>query len=173
MTTTENINAFFTRVSETQTAIESIGDPFFKRALLLSLLDALARCASPNIKSNRERFVNLIDTYSQWSDTNRYSLQQLHFCLINIHDTSRYPTLPSLIQEVQTRLRQWTTENKLLLPKDVDPTRQELQSFIVGDIDKVIEKVRYPSLVWVIRNYAVHELSHPGGGMDFKIGNPS
>ena len=172
MSVSEDISAFFARVSDTQTAIETIDDPFFKRALLLSLLDALASCAYPSVKINRNRFVSIIDTYSQWSDKDRYSLRQLYFCLNDIRDPSKYPTLPSLKQEVQARLGRWPAESQLLFPKDVDPTRQELQSFIVGDIDRVIEKVRYPSLVWVIRNYAVHELSHPGGGMDFDIGRP-
>lgn len=172
MSITEDITAFFARVSDTQTTIEAITDPFFKRALLLSLLDTLARCAYPNTRKNRDRFVGLIDAYSQWSDRDRYSLRQLHFCLKDIQDPSKYPTLPNLLLEVQARLQRWPAELQLLFPKDVDPTRQELQSFIVGDIGRVIEKVRYPSLVWVIRNYAVHELSHPGGGMDFDIGRP-
>jgi hypothetical protein len=168
----EEINAFFVRVSDTQTEIKAITDPTFKRILLLSLLDALARCAYPNMKINRDRFVCLIDSFTQWSDKDRYSLQQLKFCLDDLPNSSKYPSFDDLMEEVNIRLQKWPEVNQFLFPKDVDPNPQELERFFSGGIEQKLEKVRYPSLVWVIRNYAVHELSHPGAGVDFHLHRP-
>lgn len=207
MDTSENILNFFSRVTETQTAIECIQDSIFKRILLFSLLDTLSNCAFPTIRSNRSRFINLIDDFSGWPDKDRYSLQQLKYCLEDIQTLSKYSFLPNLISEVNSRLQQWPKELRILFPNEVDPNLQELLPSIVGDIDidvdlnlqvtlpsivgdiendvdprcqglqpsivediiRKIDKVRYPSLVWVVRNFGVHELSHPGGGVDFEI----
>ena len=172
MDATDEINVFFARMMQAQAAIETIADDSFQRSLLLSLLDILARCAFPNAKTNRDRFVMTIDSYSTWQTKERYGLLQLRHRIANIRDPLNYSTLPDLERDIQARIIRWPAHSTLVFPDDVDPTRQELQPYFSDDLEKLLESVRYPGLLWTIRNYAVHELRHPGGGMDFELGRP-
>ena len=138
----------------------------------MSLLDLLAKCAFPNEKS-KPRFVKLIDSFSDWEDKDRYSLRQLQFCLQNINDESKYPKLSALRNVVQSRMNSWPQSRELPKPRDVDPSRIDLEEVLDAKLSEFIEQVRYPSLLWTTRNFAVHELRHPGEGMDFGNGEPT
>jgi hypothetical protein len=56
---------------------------------------------------------------------------------------------------------------------EVDPTSHELKSRLNSQLTRYIEPVRYPGLLWSLRNSAIHELREPGAGFDFELMEPA
>lgn len=66
--------------------------------------------------------------------------------------------------EVESRIREWPY-GRILRPSEADPLVEELNWFDQGKCSKLIERARYASLLWNMRNFAVHEfISVPGKG---------
>lgn len=167
------IASFFTQVAQAQNEAEALQRPFFARVILISLLDALSRCAHPSLRGNRQRFVALIDDYAQWATSSAYSLRQLSLRLGEITNPSEYPGLRALAPEVQSRMQSWPSAGTIVFSKDVDPTASDLAPLLTHQLGKFIEPIRYPNLLWRLRNFVIHELRNPGAGVDFELGEPS
>lgn len=127
----------------------------FRATLLVSLLDTIAKCACPT-QSNRERFVNLIDTYSGWSEKDRVSLPQLQYLL----SREKQPCL-QLQKEVSNKISSWP-KGAILNSDKADPPSSVLDQCNHVRCKELIEKARYAQLLWILRNYAVHEFRTPG-----------
>jgi len=159
----ENIQPFFGWVSEQRKNIDKLPD-HFRRILLLSLLDTLSKCAFHREKGNRKRFVDLIDQYSNWKYKDYVSLPQLRFLLLEVGGCEE------LKRKVETRISKWP-HGRILRPDETDPHLNELDRFRCGIWHEQIEKARYPSLLWRMRNFAVHEFRSPGRGWAFSDDN--
>ena len=161
------ITHFFKTVGDTHREIQNLPNKFFARAMLFSLIDALSRVAHPGLTKNRQRFVAAIDEYAQWVDVRRFSLRQMGLRLADVHNPSALPGFQALSQEVSSRLAKWPAQGTIVYPEDIDPTRDELRLFLNAELAKLLEPVRYPSLLWATRNSVVHELRNLGEGFDF------
>lgn len=159
----ENINNFFDWIGKTRYNIDQLQKEHYRRTLLLSLLDTLSKCAYPNEKKNRERFVRLIDEYSKWEYKDYISLPQLR------HLLGQEKSCLLLIDDINRRIAKWS-HGRILRPEEADSQLSELKQFIkCGLCEELVEKARYAPLLWRMRNLAVHEFRKPGKG--FSISN--
>ncbi|MCP4259556.1 MAG: hypothetical protein GY774_18905 [Planctomycetes bacterium] len=156
MSTQENIKSFFGWVVDQRKTIDKLPE-HFRRILLLVLLDTLSKCAFPKERKNRKRFVDLIDHYSDWKYKDYVSLTQLRHLLLETEGCE------DLKSEVETRISKWP-HGRILLPNEANPHLNELDMFRCGIWHEQIERARYPSLLWRMRNLAVHEFRNPGKG---------
>lgn len=163
MTVQENIKDFFQWVADQQKEINKLPE-HFRRILLSSLLDTLSKCAFPKEKPNWKRFVHLIDYYSEWEHKDYVSLPQLRYLLLKVQSCQ------NLKREVEERINKWPY-GKVLRPDEADPHLNELHRFRCGIWQEQIERARYPSLLWQMRNFAVHEFRSPGRGWAFSDDN--
>jgi len=168
MAVQQDIESFFKWVADQRGEIDKLPN-HFSRILLLSLLDTLARCARPTEKSNRNRFVNFIDSYSDWVHKDRVSLPQLRYLL---SDEPKAIKCEQLLREVESRLSRWGY-GKILRPEEADPLSKDLDRFNQGKCENLIERARYASLLWTMRNFAVHEFRDPGQGWSISDDNTS
>jgi hypothetical protein len=163
---TDAIQGFFTitdqKIQQFDTEITNGHEPYI---LLLALLDTLSLYAFPDETDNRKRFIKLIDNYSNWNDKDRISLIQLQFLLkrIIIPLSEKYT---ELVKEVETRINKWQN-GRVYRSLEVDPLLSEFNQYKDGLTDHLIHFVRYPSLLYVMRNWLVHTFSKPGAGIDF------
>lgn len=169
------VNHFIDQIIDTQKQIETLtlNESVFIRILLLVLLDVLSKSALPGVQGNRKRFVKLIDTFSGWPDVNRYSIRQLQLLLKENRSKIESSMLEGFVNEIDRRIQQWPFEKEILLPCKVGPTVEEIGEFIDKEIENKIEVVRYPSLIWTVRNFAIHEMRHPGRGIDLELDHKS
>jgi len=158
-TVQQNTNDFYGWVEDQRKEIDKLPQ-HFHRILLLSLLDTLSKCAFPRERKNRKRFVDLIDHYSDCKYKDYVSLPQLRYLLLDETKEGEYQVLKS---EIEGRIKKWPRGN-ILRPDKADPRLCELSSFVCNKCGELIEKARYASLVWKMRNFAVHEFRSPGKG---------
>ncbi|MEW6026696.1 MAG: hypothetical protein AB1599_05335 [Planctomycetota bacterium] len=158
-----NITRFFSSVSR---KISQLGDEISKghdpSILLLALIDTLSFYASPSESSNRKRFINLIDTYSEWEDKDRVSLPQLQHLLNRIKIQIPSQKYTQLTTEVSKRINNWKY-GRIYRPSEVDPPAQDLNNYKDNSTEYLINSVRYAELLWVTRNWLVHTFSKPTG----------
>lgn len=139
--------------------ISSIENPFYRKILLVVILDTLARAKPPQVKGNRDRFVQLITTCTDWKDHDRVSLPQL-----SLHLTAT--TSAQLSNKVNLLHSNWGLGQKYML--DRDPWTSELQSLAKTDVDRaLIENCRHINLLYDYRCHLVHEFRQPGQGEEF------
>lgn len=86
---------------------------------------------------------------------------------------SAYPGYNALAQEIQARMQSWPAPGEIVFAKDIDPTISDLSPLLSNQLKEFIEPVRYPSLVWKLRNYVIHEGRNPGEGVDLELGDTS
>ncbi|TFH61450.1 MAG: hypothetical protein E4G90_09690, partial [Gemmatimonadales bacterium] len=172
MTNAPEIAHFFTVVAEAKKEAEA-ARPFHARLVLLSLLDVLSHAAHPSIVANRARFVTFVDDYTQWSLSSTFSLRQLHLRLSEPSAPSSIPGFSPLLAEVERRMHAFPSPGTAVFPAGIDPSLDQLRTFLNPQLAKYIEPVRYPSLLWSLRNSVVHELRNLGEGFDFELGKAS
>jgi len=131
----------------------------FGRIILLATVDTLSKYAFPNMKNNfGKRFIKLIDEYSDWQDKDRISLPQLLILLKN-KNHNKYKKEITLIENKLMKFQ----NDAIPLSYEIDPLISDLIKEI-GEVDSFVHKARYASLLWKMRNFAVHECRHPGNG---------
>jgi len=150
--------------SERLEDVRNLEKTLFKKILLVTMLDALARVIWPK-KGNRERFIDFIDQFSEWKDRNRVSLIQLRLSLAESKKKKKKEGKKflegHLLGEVKTRLRKWNKE----LSGEPEYNDLKILSKSTGNGEE-IEKCRHASLLYVYRCHLVHEFNTPGGGME-------
>ena len=167
------IDNFISQIKNAKSDAEELERPFFTRIICISLLDTLSHCAFPNLRENRTRFVRLIDDYAQWDLTYTFSLRQLSLRLADVTNPSSYPGYQALAENIQERMQTWPGPGEIVFAKDIDPTLSDLSSLLSNKLEDFIEPIRYPSLLWKLRNYVIHEGRNPGEGIDLELGDTS
>ena len=162
----QDINTFFNFFAKEKQLIEALPSQQHRRILLLSILDTLGKCAFPNERSNRKRFLGLIDSFSKWPDKDRISLIQLKYLL----DKSLPQEHLDLKKEVNDRISKWPY-GIILRPAECDPLATDLLKFQNTKNKEMIKKTRYAALLWTIRNFAVHEFRDAGHGIPLSDNN--
>lgn len=133
----------------------------------MTLLDTLSLYAFPSSSNNRRRFVNLIDTYSEWKDKDRVSIPQLQHLISRIKVQTPPQKYTELITEVTKRIESWEYA-KIHRSSEVDPLMKDLNNYVDNLTKYLINSACYSELLWVMRNWPVHTFSKPtGSSADF------
>lgn len=77
MTAADNLDRYCSYFDGELIRINSIESRLHAKILLVAIRETLARVRNPDIRSNKERFLRLIDICTDWTDGNRVSLYQL------------------------------------------------------------------------------------------------
>jgi hypothetical protein len=139
---------------------------------LVSLLDALAKYANPGIRGNRKRFIKLIDDYSNWPFRDHISIPQLDLLIAFNCLSNECKELKGFLK---SRLAKWPPSQIVRPESDIEKCKLSKLCRQYGCAEKVIhkciEQCRYPSLLYKLRNYAVHEMRAPGEGIQLSNDN--
>jgi hypothetical protein len=155
----DEIKKFIERIGQQISEIEGLKNSLYRRIVYVSLYDALSKAGYPQVRGNRQRVIQFIDTCSGWQDRDRVSSQQL---LLELQDKGR--ERGRLYEFVQNRVIQWVPTT-VITSKD-DPWFHEV--VLVADQAEaaLVKRMRYKDLFYTYRNKLVHEFSQPGIGTD-------
>ena len=155
---------FFAAFERQLALLEDAPQPF--RALLhLALLEQLAATRFPG-EANGSRFSRFVRDFAAWPDTDRVSLQQ-------VQASKRSPRCPRLTAEVDRRLKGWEHGARIWRGSEIDPFAGELATVQEATADEakaatdLIDRCRYVSLLWKLRNFRAHEGRSPAAAFPF------
>lgn len=137
----------------------------FAMTLRFALLEVMAAALHPK-QSNGKRFVALVRIFADWPDTDRVSLQQ-------IQASKRSAKCPALRAEVDRRLHGWELGARIWRGSEKDPFADELTAIAEPTVDEakvaadLIDRCRYVSLLWKLRNFRAHESHSPASEFPF------
>jgi len=152
-----SIDNYFSYFNTQLSEVGGVNDQLFKKILLVTMLDTLARAPFPTEKSNKKRFVGFIDKFADWDEKDRISLPQLSL-LLETTDCSK------LKNEVNQRLANWESGKEIYLTDD--PECAEILSLSSTDEVDLLKQARHTNLFYVYRNHLVHEFRKPGYGIE-------
>jgi hypothetical protein len=138
----------------------------FRAFLHLALLDQLAATRFPG-EPNGSRFSRFVREFAAWPDTDRVSLHQIQASKLAVR-------CPRLAAEVDSRLRGWELGARIWRGSEVDPFAGELatvQEATTGEAKAatdLIDRCRYVSLLWMLRNFRAHEGRSPSATFPFE-----
>lgn len=162
----ENIENFFDAIKNIKENTDKINSIFLRYPIYFILLDVLSQYAFPNEEKVGKRFINFIDTYSNWEYKNYVSVLLLNDLLVKeknkecFTENEDYKDLEKKVNETKNIWGQ-EGECKILNPKEADLTIEELENFREERYWKLIKICRYPSIIYQIRNYMIHNLRFP------------
>lgn len=144
----------------------------YQKTLMLSALDALARCVYPR-QSNRKRFTAFIERFSNWADSHRVSLPHLARLLARVPD----PEFSDLRGSVRKQLVAWKSGKVVSIKKDPGlnqiktlwPKSSELHAPLEH---LTVESFTHLQLFYTYRNSLVHEFRPPGHGFEWDEKEP-
>lgn len=165
----EKIEIFFNSTKNMKEKADKFKEKFdfLCYPLYFVLLDILAQYAFPNIKENEvgKRFISLIDSYSKWEYKNYVNIIRLN-CLLKIEkkkkcfkENKEYENLKVKIDKAVDKLsQQWKSP---LISKEIDLTIEKFSLPEKSKYWELIDKARYASLIYQMRNNVIHRLVLP------------
>lgn len=158
MTTQEAIDTYYSYFKEQLSEISDLQNRLHKKILLVVMMDTLGRARHPNVASNKQRFLKLIDDCSTWTDRNRVSLPLLSLSLSST-------VTNKLTERVSASLADWRSGR--IYDLSVDPWETELKPLAQSGSERnAIQNSRHTDLLYIYRNHLVHEFRRPGSGME-------
>lgn len=147
----------------------------YRKSILISILDALAKIPYGHLASNRSRFTEFITNFCSWGDNDRISLPHLFRFFRLVND----PIFSELRKFAQEELEKWP-ENAII-PLSHDPKLSEIAPRWPSGWKKRIdenhrlarithESFRHADFLWNLRNSVAHELRELGYGFEIKYG---
>lgn len=138
----------------------------FRKILYSSLLDALSKTTAHPKKGNRERIVDFIHRFCNWSTCEKVSLPHLLRLLEMVPD----PAFSDLRQHVFSILDKWEEPKLIYINSDLD--YKDVMKYWPNDIPKPLENIRieflqHVNLFYRYRNSLIHESRKPGDGIEF------
>jgi len=133
----------------------------FQSLLILSLLDTLSKSVFPTNRNNRERFITLLDRFSNWNYRQFVSLSQLDYLINNNSDLKSF---------LRAKINKYP-DSVILRPEEADVSCDEISKYCSTDELLLVEKARYVSLLWTLRNSLAHSFMPPGNGMAISNNN--
>jgi hypothetical protein len=142
--------------------VESVEQEFFRRILLLSMVESLAKSRySPRLTGGRElgkgeSFTQLIIEYGDWPEAAMYSVPQLSYSLAD-----RGLQAGPLYAWTQVQLKTWRSGDYMVLASD--GKHQDIAPLVsLPGENAVVESARHYQLLWGYRNNLIHEFREPG-----------
>lgn len=174
----EQIERFFDHFFgklENISSLRSDSEELFKKTLYVSLIDALSKAAYPK-KSNKDRFVAVVERFGEWKEGAKLSLPHLAQLLYITPD----PSFEKLRRHVFSEIKGWQIDSGGIIELAKDADRKTIYNLWPrpGDYKKLlsgldIDSFNHYSLLWAYRNNLIHELRVPGYGMEMpKDNNP-
>jgi len=171
----ENIDKFIGHFQERLREIGEINtggyDHQYQKTLLVSALDALARCIYPR-HNNRKRITEFVKGFSDWPDSQRVSLPHLSRLLARVPD----PEFSPLRGFVREQIAAWKPGKIIYVKNDPEfnqirtlwPKSSELRTPLE---DLTIESCTHLQLFYTYRNSLIHEFRTPGHSMEWSDHN--
>lgn len=162
----DSIARFSLIVEELKCSIKDIEDgPYltnFRKILLFSLLELLAKAAYPNENTNRKKFVRFISQFCGWEDANRISIPKL---LVHLERHNSLE-IPDLKEFAKNKINTWPAARPIKF--FVEPTIEDINNVVpLEALDEFeLEKLTHARLFWDLRNMLVHELRSFESKMD-------
>lgn len=145
--------------------IEGNNSYLYKKILYLSFFDSLAACVYPNIKSNKERFISLIDKFSDWENKDK-------ICTTNLAQMLALFSHPNF-----EKIRKLVNDKLILWEKNISISRREnkpiliSEDFTFDDLKKYwqnqnkdnlivpfkLEDFNHSNMLYGLRNILVHQ----------------
>jgi len=164
----ENIKYFLNAIKKIKENADKINPVILRYPIYFILLDILAKYAFPNEKTVSKRFINFIDSYSNWEYKNYVSILLLKD-LLKIErkkkcfkENKEYEDLEEKVNEARNKWGQGLQLYSFYGPKDADLTIEEFIFFKKSRYWKLINKCRYSSCIYQIRNSIIHNFAFPG-----------
>ena len=145
--------------------------PLYKETCYVAILDALSKTIYPK-ENNRPRFVPFFKNFSGWQHSNKISLTHL----IQLLSKAPRPEFNNLRKLAFSEIEKWEKGKIIYLdqePDFVDIQKQwPKEKECLQPIDGIgLEYIRHDNLVYKYRNSLVHELRHPGYGINLSERN--
>lgn len=164
----ERIEYFFNAIKSIKEHTDKIDLEFAHTPIYFILLDILAKYAFPNENKGNMRFLNLIDSYSNWEYKNYVSILLLKD-LLEIEKNKKcfkenkdYEDLWEKVNETRNKWGQNLQKGKIYIPKEADLTIDKF-NFLNKDNRYwgLIKKCRYSSCIYQMRNGIIHDFTSP------------
>lgn len=164
----EHIKYFLNAIKKIKENADEINPANLRYPIYFILLDVLAKYAFPNEEGGGKRFINLIDSYSNWEYRNYVSILLLKD-LLKIErekkcfkENKEYEDLEKKVNEARNKWGQGLQLYSFYNPKEADLTIEEFKSFEGNRYWKLIKKCRYSSCIYQMRNGFIHDFAFPG-----------
>jgi hypothetical protein len=157
--TTNSIEKFSAHFAEQLSLIQDISSDFYKKVLLLGVLDSLSRAAFPCNNGHHNRMIQLIDECSGWNHKDHVSSQQLRLLL----EEGGHTNTP-LYQKATQQVASWG-EGQIINPGD-DLQYNDIVGIAEDNERNLLRQATYKELLYVYRNHVIHEFREPGHGME-------
>lgn len=142
-------------------------DRLFKKNIIVSIIDALARTTSIENSTNRQRFTGIVEKFGNWSNHTRVSTPHLSYFLIRLREPSFEAARKFVFDRISSH-----SDGRLVHLAD-DPELSEVAKLWPVSVDqRLLGELRLTSfthlnLFYLYRNSLIHELREPGYGMEF------
>jgi len=142
-------------------------DRLFKKNIIVSILDALARTTSNENSTNRDRFTGIVANFGDWPNHTRVSTSHLSYFLARLREPSFEPARRFVFERISSH-----SDGRLVDLVD-DPELDEVailwpvsaEQKLLGDLR--LTSFTHLNLFYLYRNSLIHELREPGYGMEF------
>ena len=145
----------------------NLEDNLFKKNIIVSILDTIARTTSNPTDGNRERFTGVIEHFGDWPDHSRLSAPHVDYLLRHL----RSPAFEDVRQFITKTIRK--NSHGGFVPLSSDPELEDLRKLWPVSIEQKLvgqfslASFTHLNLLYHHRNSLVHELREPGYGMEF------
>ena len=170
MNQAKKINSFFSFFQKKIERIKKLSIPkediFLKKQFYMAIIDTLGKKISLPKTSNRERFVRVVNDFSDWKEKDKVSLP--HLCRFMKRITE--PKFIKLRTHIEEKNKLWVHGKTIMLTMDSDfeeLTKLWPKEFLKPNNDISLEHFQHKHLFYKFRNCLIHEFREPGYGMDF------
>jgi len=171
---TEDINRYYEYLGDEFQHIQSLDCGqylYFKKLLYCSMIDVISRA----IFTGKNRFTKVIEKFGKWDDYNRVSLPHLKRVLHLTPD----PDFEDIREYVNKELLDWKAKWNEISIKN-DPQIEQVsklwprgKEYIQLTSRVSLRSLTHINLLYMHRNFLVHELRNPGHGMEYNgLGYP-
>lgn len=171
----KNIATYIGHFRDQHEKILLVDERLHRKLLIVSMLSALAEGRYPDLNGDANKFVKLIEEYSDWEHATRLSISQLHMHIIKRGQTP--PKLAkSFLNEVSRLYEAWRKLRNPSASVDLgdDPCSADILPSSPTDEEKnLVKKVIHSSLLYKYRSKLVHEFREPGDGFEYDERDPT
>jgi len=147
--------------------VRSVQSALYKKILIVTMLDALAKGRYPGTPSNGSRFIRLIEEYSDWRHAKLINWPQLEMMILD----QGGPKKLGLSAEFMKKLSggNWRRRNPYQLAGfEHDPKREEiLPAPCSRKEEELVDRAKHSARLYAYRCTLVDEFREPGHGFEF------
>ena len=145
-------------------------EPLHRKLLVVAMLSALSEGRYPNVRSDKVKFVKLIEAYSDWPDATSVSVPQLEMRIKRIENTTASGLSKDFVEGLTRRHAEWHDRRSRgrISQLRIDPQPEDiLPESPTPEEKNLVESTKHSSLLYLYRCKLVHEFREPGHGFEF------